>query len=60
MHALAVGKCYLASLSEQQLGERLRGKLEQVTEHTMVSRRALRAEIATVRETGYAVVRVHS
>jgi IclR family transcriptional regulator, KDG regulon repressor len=57
MHALAAGKCYLASLSDAALRRWLEGDLPQVTEHTITSREALWDEIVQVRAQGYALHR---
>jgi len=54
LHTVAGGKAYLAALGEQELEEWLKGPLPQRTEHSIVSVKELRAELARVRERGYA------
>jgi DNA-binding IclR family transcriptional regulator len=56
-HALAAGKCYLASLPEDVLEIWLDDGLPQVTEHTITSREVLLKEIEQIRERGYALHR---
>ncbi len=53
-HQIAPGKCYLAGLPSRDLGNWLKGELPRATRHTMVSPTALQAELARVREQGYA------
>ncbi|MFM7063424.1 MAG: IclR family transcriptional regulator [Actinomycetes bacterium] len=56
LHAGASSKAFLAFLDEPDREAYLtRGALERVTDHTVVDVEALRAELATIREQGYAV-----
>jgi len=57
VHTSASGKVYLASLADAELLEWLPAELPKVTEHTITSRERLLAELARVREQGYAVSR---
>ncbi|MCV7193368.1 IclR family transcriptional regulator [Mycolicibacterium brumae] len=54
LHATAGGKVFLAAMSDADLDEHLRRPLTSFTEHTIVDPALLRAEIARVRETGWA------
>jgi len=55
-HATATGKILLASLGPEELRRRLKGRrLEIITRRTIKSRPALLAELARVREQGFAV-----
>jgi DNA-binding IclR family transcriptional regulator len=56
-HALAAGKCYLASMPEDTLEIWLSDGLPQIAEHTITSREALLKELEQVRERGYALHR---
>ena len=54
-HSSAMGKAILAHLPADALEAYFKNaKLERVTERTIVSKKALRAELASVRERGYA------
>jgi IclR family acetate operon transcriptional repressor len=55
LHAASNGKAYLASLDDPALDAFLTGDLAAVTERTITDPNALRAEIAEIRRTGYAV-----
>lgn len=56
LHAGSSSKAILAALDDQEVGEYLRHHdLEAVTESTVTDRAALEAEIARIRERGYAV-----
>jgi IclR family acetate operon transcriptional repressor len=56
LHATSIGKIMLASMSPDDADALLREtKLERFTEHTTVSLRALKAELAAIREQGYAL-----
>jgi DNA-binding IclR family transcriptional regulator len=57
LHATSTGKALLAWLSEDELGAALPGRLERFTDTTITTRAVLRAEVAAVRERGYAVSR---
>jgi IclR family KDG regulon transcriptional repressor len=55
-HATATGKILLAALDAGEVAQRLQGRrLERITERTIKSRSALLAELARVREQGFAV-----
>lgn len=61
LHATSIGKVILAAMSPDEADRVLRGvKLERFTEHTLTGLRALRGELASVREQGYAVNREES
>lgn len=53
-HSTALGKALLAELSDHELNELLPAALPTLTERTTTSRDALRAELISVRELGYA------
>lgn len=56
-HATSMGQVLLARLSQNEFDRFMKAsRLEQLTEHTLTSRDALRARLADVRERGYAVV----
>jgi IclR family acetate operon transcriptional repressor len=55
LHAASNGKAFLASLDDAVIETLLRDGLSQVTDHTLTDPDALRREIATIRERGYAV-----
>ena len=57
MHALAAGKCYLASLPQAELTAYIDAGLPALTPHTITSRDALLAELEDVRSQGHAVCR---
>jgi IclR family acetate operon transcriptional repressor len=57
VHATAVGQAYLANLSPEDMREWVPAKLERYTEHTISSPKRLAAELALVRERGYALCR---
>jgi IclR family acetate operon transcriptional repressor len=54
LHATSTGKAFLAALGDEELAA---VALERYTETTITDRRALAAELASVRERGYAVSR---
>jgi DNA-binding IclR family transcriptional regulator len=56
-HATALGKALLAERTDEEAGELLTHPLARLTGKTITSRKALRAELATVRARGYAVDR---
>jgi IclR family acetate operon transcriptional repressor len=60
MHAVAGGKCYLASLGEAELQAWLKGPLPGLTPHTVTSPEGLAVELSGVRRQGYAVDREES
>lgn len=53
MHAVGTGKCYLASLPEDELEEWVRGGLPKITKQTITSPKRLIAKLAQVRTQGY-------
>ncbi|MQA79492.1 MAG: helix-turn-helix domain-containing protein [Streptosporangiales bacterium] len=55
LHATSNGKVLLAFHSYRRLSDVVRSPLERFTEHTVSSLRQLESQLATVRETGYAV-----
>lgn len=55
LHATSNGKVLLAFHSYRRLSDVVRSPLERFTEHTVSSVRQLESQLATVRETGYAV-----
>ncbi|MEJ5868592.1 IclR family transcriptional regulator [Pseudokineococcus sp. 5B2Z-1] len=55
LHATAAGKVFLARLPAARVDELVRGGLERFTPSTIVDPDALRAELARVRERGWAV-----
>jgi DNA-binding IclR family transcriptional regulator len=55
LHATSNGKVLLSELSEAELKDAVRA-LPRVTDRTVTSRSKLRADLAEVRETGYALV----
>jgi IclR family acetate operon transcriptional repressor len=57
LHALAVGKCYLANQPGSRIVEYLRAGFVRLTEHTITSHRRLLQELALVRRQGYALNR---
>src|SRR4051812_1240908 len=57
LHATSTGKAFLAWLAADELGAALPGRLARFTDTTITTRAALRAELAHVRERGYAVSR---
>jgi IclR family acetate operon transcriptional repressor len=57
LHATSTGKAFLAWLSAEEAGAALPGRLARFTDTTITTRAALRAELAVVRERGYAVSR---
>lgn len=54
LHAGSSGKCMLAFLPPGQRAALLAGALPRLTEHTIVDPTALRAELAAIRDRGYA------
>ncbi len=56
-HAIAAGKCYLASLGEEELLSWLQHPLPKLTPHTCTRPQALLQEVTRARELGYAVDR---
>jgi DNA-binding IclR family transcriptional regulator len=57
LHATALGKALLANLDEDFVGDLAAGGLPRLTGHTHVSTAALRRELVSIREIGYAVER---
>jgi DNA-binding IclR family transcriptional regulator len=57
LHATSTGKALLAWLSEDEAGAALPGRLERYTDTTITTRAVLRAELAAIRERGFAVSR---
>lgn len=57
LHATSTGKALLAWLPEDEVGAALPGRLQRFTDTTITTRAALRAELARVRERGFAVSR---
>lgn len=57
MHAVAPGKCYLASLSPEELRQWAEKGLTRLARRTITSFRRLAKELAKVREAGYATTR---
>jgi DNA-binding IclR family transcriptional regulator len=57
LHATSTGKAFLAGLAADDIGAALPGRLQRFTDTTITTRAALRAELAGVRERGYAVSR---
>lgn len=57
LHATALGKAVLAYLDEDTIEDAVSGRLPKLTGHTHVSPAAVRRELASVRESGYAVER---
>lgn len=53
-HATSTGKLLLADLSDDELADVLPKKLVALTPHTLTSRQALQAELARVRQQGWA------
>lgn len=61
LHATSIGKVYLATMSDDQVKELLRkAPPKALTEHSLVSQSAIKAELGTVRERGFAVNREES
>ncbi|GAA3885012.1 IclR family transcriptional regulator [Streptomyces sedi] len=56
-HSTSLGKALLATHPDEKVRELLPAKLEGLTEHTLTDREELIAELAVVRERGYAVDR---
>jgi DNA-binding IclR family transcriptional regulator len=56
-HATALGKALLAARPADELDALLPGPLPALTPHTITDRTALHAELATIRDRGYAVDR---
>jgi DNA-binding IclR family transcriptional regulator len=54
LHATALGKAVLAYLDSERVTELLRGDLARLTGRTHVQGTALKRELATIRERGYA------
>ncbi len=57
LHATSAGKIFLAAMSRDELRDYLTAELERFTEHTIVDPVRMEAELASVRENGYAVLR---
>jgi DNA-binding IclR family transcriptional regulator len=57
LHATALGKAVLAYLDEDTIEDVVSGGLAKLTGHTHVSAAAVRRELASVRESGYALER---
>jgi DNA-binding IclR family transcriptional regulator len=55
LHATSTGKAFLAALPSEELDALLRAPLERFTDTTLTDPDALRAELAHVRDRGYAV-----
>jgi DNA-binding IclR family transcriptional regulator len=55
LHATSTGKAYLAFMSREEQAAALGGRLERFTPTTVTDRRALDAELAEVRRTGFAI-----
>ena len=55
LHATSTGKAFLAALPPEELDAVLRAGLERFTDTTITEPDALRAELARIREQGYAV-----
>lgn len=53
-HATSLGKVLLAQLDDDEVDRRLRWPLERLTDRTIVDPAALHAELAHIRETGFA------
>ncbi|MBA2349289.1 MAG: IclR family transcriptional regulator [Solirubrobacterales bacterium] len=61
LHATSIGKVFLASMSPADADEILQQqKLERFTQHTVTSRRAILADLSSIRDHGYAVNREES
>ncbi len=54
LHCTSTGKVFLAHMAPRRRNEALAGPLERLTEHTVVSRRALTAQLREIRAQGYA------
>ena len=57
LHCTANGKAVLANMTDEQIKRLLPEKLERFTETTITSRTALLEEVATIRDTGFAIDR---
>lgn len=57
MHAVAAGKAYLSTLSEEELSQWMASGLAASTPHTVTDPEMLRQELARARERGYAITR---
>ncbi len=54
VHAVSAGRVIIAFLPEEEVAQLLNGDLEALTPHTITDPQALRAELARIREQGYA------
>jgi DNA-binding IclR family transcriptional regulator len=54
-HAIAPGKCFLAAMSDEELGELLGDELPRVTRSTITSLKVLMQQLAQARRRGYAI-----
>lgn len=54
VHAVSAGRAIIAFWPEEEVARLLDGDLEQLTPHTITDLQAIRAELARVRERGYA------
>jgi DNA-binding IclR family transcriptional regulator len=54
-HATALGKALLAELTDTEIRGLLPARLAPLTEHTVTDRAALLAELAVIRDRGYAL-----
>jgi IclR family acetate operon transcriptional repressor len=59
-HATALGKVLMAQLTDKELAPFLEMPLERLTEHTIVDPGALKAELFTIKQAGYAIDREES
>ena len=57
MHAVAAGKAYLSTLSEEELSQWMASGLTASTPHTVTDPEMFRQELARARERGYAISR---
>lgn len=55
LYCTGIGKALLAQLSAREFGECLPKRLSAYTRHTITTRSALKAELATVRRAGFAI-----
>jgi DNA-binding IclR family transcriptional regulator len=60
LHATALGKALLAYLDDDVVADLLSGTLPRLTGHTHIAPAAVRRELASIREIGYAVEREES
>jgi IclR family acetate operon transcriptional repressor len=57
MHAVAAGKAYLSTVSEEELSQWMASGIAASTPHTVTDPEMLRQELARARERGYAITR---